>query len=153
SNRFVWNLRLPDAPKLPENKGRGGTAEMLAGPRVPPGAYQVRLTVDGRSWTQRFEIAMDPRVGTSVADLGGQCECAATDHAQLCETHQAVLTLRDGRGQVDGWARRVEVQPVKDAARSLTERLTAIESALVQVKSEVPRMFASKLNSRLATLL
>jgi len=153
SNRFVWNLRLPDAPKLPENKGRGGTAEMLAGPRVPPGAYQVRLTVDGRSWTQRFEIAMDPRVRTSDGDLGRQFEWVSTVHAKLCETHQAVLTLRDVRGQVEGWARRVDVQAVKDAARSLTERLTAIESALVQVKSEDPRMFPSKLNSRLATLL
>ena len=47
ANRFVWNLRGPDATKLPDNKGRGGTLEMLAGPRVPPGAYQVRLTVDG----------------------------------------------------------------------------------------------------------
>ena len=37
ANRFVWNLRGPDATKLPDNKGRGGTAEMLAGPRVPPG--------------------------------------------------------------------------------------------------------------------
>ena len=45
------------------------------------------------------------------------------------------------------------MQAVKDAARSLTERLTTIESALVQVKSEDPRMFPSKLNSRLATLL
>ena len=33
------------ATKLPENKGRGGTAEMLAGPRMPPGSYQARLTV------------------------------------------------------------------------------------------------------------
>src|SRR6185436_15979817 len=30
ANRFVWNLRAPDAAKLPDNKGRGGTAEMLA---------------------------------------------------------------------------------------------------------------------------
>ena len=37
ANRFVWNLRGPDATELPDNKGRGGTAEMLAGPRMPPG--------------------------------------------------------------------------------------------------------------------
>ena len=62
ANRFVWNLRGPDATKLPDNKGRGGTIEMLAAPRVPPGAYQVRLTVGGRTLTQPFEVVKDPRV-------------------------------------------------------------------------------------------
>ena len=31
ANRFVWNLRGPDATKLPDNKGRGGTAGHAGG--------------------------------------------------------------------------------------------------------------------------
>ena len=69
ANRFVWNLRAPDAARLPDNKGRGGTAEMLAGPRMPPGSYQVRLTVGGRTLTQPFEIVKDPRVQATDEDL------------------------------------------------------------------------------------
>ena len=45
SNRFVWNYRLPNATTLPGLILWGGS---LAGPRVVPGNYQVRLTVDGK---------------------------------------------------------------------------------------------------------
>ncbi|MBI3825951.1 MAG: glycosyl hydrolase [Candidatus Rokubacteria bacterium] len=153
SNRFVWNLRLPEATKLADNKGRGGTLEMLAGPRVGPGRYQVRLTAAGQSWTQPFEIARDPRIAASDDDLRGHFQWLETVHGKLAEMHDAVRLLRDVRAQVQAWGDRVEAQAVKDAARALTERLTGIENELVQVRSEDPRMFPSKLNSRLATLV
>jgi photosystem II stability/assembly factor-like uncharacterized protein len=153
ANRFVWNLRLPDATRLPENKGRGGTAELLAGPRIPPGRYQVRLTVDSESWTQPFDVARDPRVRASDEDLRHEFEWARRVHSKLTATHDAVLALRDVREQVQRLAARDVAPPVLEAGRALAERLTAIENELVQVRAEDPRMFPSKLNSRLATVL
>ena len=34
------------------------------GPRVVPGMYQVRLTVDGKTMTESFEVVPDPRITT-----------------------------------------------------------------------------------------
>ena len=153
ANRFVWNLRGPDATKLPDNKGRGGTAEMLAGPRVPPGRYQVRLTVGGRTVAQPFEVAKDPRVAATDADLREQFEWAKKAHDLLTRVHDAVLALRDVRGQAEAWAARVETAALKAAAMALARTLTAIEEELIQVRSEDPRMFPAKLNSRLATVV
>ena len=59
-NTFVWNYRLPNAtPIEPLILWAGSTA----GPRVPPGSYSVRLTVDGKPVsTEAFAIKEDPRV-------------------------------------------------------------------------------------------
>jgi len=152
ANRFVWNLRGPDAPKLPDNKGRGGTADALAAPRVAPGTYQVRLTVNGRTVTQRFDVRKDPRTSATDADLREQFTWARKAHDLLTRVHDAVLTLRDVRAQADAWAGRVATPPVKDAAAALSRTLTTIEGELIQVRSENPRMFPSKLNSRIAAI-
>ena len=153
ANRFVWNLRGPDATRLPDNKGRGGTAEMLAGPRMPPGSYQARLTVGGRTLTQPFEVVKDPRVQATDGDLREQFTWAKKAHDLLKRVHDAVLTLRDARAQAEAWAGRVESPAVKEAARALARRLTAIEEELIQVRSEDPRMFPAKLNSRVAAVM
>jgi hypothetical protein len=39
---------------------------------VPPGIYDVRLTVDGRTLSQPLKVAMDPRSDATPADLKAQ---------------------------------------------------------------------------------
>ena len=153
ANRFVWNLRGRDATKLPDNKGRGGTVEMLAAPRVPPGTYQVRLTVGGRTLTQPIEIVRDPRGPATDDDLREQYAWATRSHELLTRVHDAVLTLREVRAQAEAWAGRAQAPRVKDAAQALARALTAIEGELIQVRADDPRMFPAKLNSRLATVV
>jgi hypothetical protein len=153
ANRFVWNLRGPDATKLPDNKGRGGTIEQLAGPRVPPGTYQVRLTVGDQTLSAPVEVVRDPRVRASDADLRDQYAWAKRAHDLLTRVHDAVLALRDVRGQAEGWATRAESSAIKDAARALAQALGTAEAELIQVQAENPRMFPSKLNTRIATLV
>jgi hypothetical protein len=153
ANRFVWNLRGPDATKLPDNKGRGGSLEMLAGPRVPPGPYQVRLLVNGRTLTQRFEVVKDPRVQATDAAIRESFDLAKQAHDLLIRVHDAVLRLRDVRTQAEGWGRRAGTPTIKSAAIALVRTLTAIERELIQVRSDDPRMFPPKLNTRIGTVI
>ena len=68
-NRFRWDMR---------QKGAWSPSERIRykrGPLVAPGAYTARLTVNGKSVEQSFEIKMDPRVeqnGISTADIKNQ---------------------------------------------------------------------------------
>jgi photosystem II stability/assembly factor-like uncharacterized protein len=153
ANRFVWNLRGPDAPKLPDNKGRGGTMDMLAGPRVPPGTYQVRLSAGARVLTRTFQVLKDPRVHASDEDLTEAYRWAKRAHDLLGRVHGAVLALRDIRAQAEGWATRADSGEIREAARGLAQSLTAIEGELIQTRSEDPRMFPSKLNTRIGTVV
>ncbi len=54
-NRFAWDLRQK-GPWDKDIKRR-----FKNGPLVPPGSYTAQLTVGGKSFTQDFEVLMDPR--------------------------------------------------------------------------------------------
>jgi hypothetical protein len=153
ANRFVWDLRGPNATKLADNKGRGGTIDSLTAPRIPPGRYQVRISVSGRTLTQPFDVAKDPRIAATDAQLVEQYSLAKRMHELLTRTHGAVLTLRDVRAQAEAWATRVDAPAVQDAARALGAAVSAVEAELITVRSDDPRMFPSKLNTRLAAVV
>src|SRR5262249_2145832 len=65
-NKFVWDLRYAEAAKFP---GLIMWAGDTRGPRVVPGTYQVKLTVDGKTLTQSFELKKDPRIRTTLEEL------------------------------------------------------------------------------------
>jgi hypothetical protein len=54
-NKFVWDMRINRVTSVPK---RPPTAIM---PIVPPGTYQAKLTVDGVTEIQEFEIFMSPK--------------------------------------------------------------------------------------------
>jgi len=75
-HRFVWDLRheTPAAASFgyPIAAVYRDTPREPRGPWVVPGAYTVRLTVDGQVREQRLTVVMDPRVNTPVSDLMAQ---------------------------------------------------------------------------------
>ncbi len=67
-NRFVWDMRYG----MPEGAGggRGGSR----GPQVAPGNYRVRLTAEGKTYTQPLTVIMDPRSRATSDDLEKQLD-------------------------------------------------------------------------------
>ena len=155
-NRFVWDTRYPDAVRFP---GMILWAGETRGPKLPPGTYQVKLTVEGKSYTQNFEIKPDPRLTTTPADYAKQLELGLKIRDKLSETHNAIIQIRDVRKQVEDLLKRVAGQPnfkvVNDAGTALNKKLTTIEEALYQTKnqsSQDPLNFPIRLNNKLAAL-
>ena len=76
-HRFLWDVRYSAPPVAQPGysmftvAGRDVPREP-SGPQALPGRYQVRLTVDGKSYTQPFKLTMDPRVKTTPQDLEKQ---------------------------------------------------------------------------------
>jgi hypothetical protein len=127
------------------------------GPKLPPGRYQVKLTVDGKTLTQNFEIKADPRLTTTPADYAKQLELGLKIRDKLSETHNAIIQIRDVRKQVEDLLKRVGEQskPINDAGTALNKKLTTIEEALYQTKnqsSQDPLNFPIRLNNKLAAL-
>ncbi len=155
-NRFVWDTRYPDAVRFP---GMILWAGETRGPKLVPGSYQVKLTVDGKSYTQPFEIKADPRVTTTAADYAKQLELNLKIRDKLTETHNAIIQIRDVRRQVEDLLKRVAGQPnfkvVNDAGTALNKNLTAIEETLYQTKNQSnqdPLNYPIRLNNKLAAL-
>jgi len=155
-NRFVWDTRYPDAVRFP---GMILWAGETRGPKLPPGTYQVKLTVDGKPFTQNFEIRPDPRLTTTPADYAKQLELGLKIRDKLSETHNAIIQIRDVRKQVEDLLKRLAAQPnfkvINDSGTALNKKLTAIEEALYQTKnqsSQDPLNFPIRLNNKLAAL-
>ena len=68
-NRFVWDLRYADAVTFPKMILWAGSAR---GPMAIPGTYTVKLTVNGKPYSQSFSIVKDPRGKTTTEDFQRQ---------------------------------------------------------------------------------
>jgi hypothetical protein len=159
-NRFVWNLRYPDARGVP---GDATTERSLSGPLAPPGTYQVRLSAGGETYTASFEVRKDPRVVATPADFEAQFSLLMRIRDKLSDTHDAINRLRSIRQQVQEWVRRAEAlsaggsaaEAVSQAANGLKEELAAIEDELIQSRARLAQdqlNFPTRLNAKLAAL-
>ncbi len=151
-NRFVWNLRYADATTFP---GLIMWAGSVTGPRVSPGTYRVRLTVNGKPQMQPFQVSKDPRLETTPEEYGKQLTLALQIRDKLSETNQGIIRIREVRKQLEPYAGRSDKR-VSEAAKDLIKKMTAVEEDLYQTKnraSEDPLNFPIKLNNKLAHLL
>ncbi len=155
-NRFSWDLRYTEATTFP---GMILWAGNTAGPRAVPGNYQVKLTVDGKTLTDTFELRKDPRVSTTQEEFQKQFDLLTKIRDKFSETSEAIISIRDVRRQVNEYAARVKDQPtgkaIVDAAKDLSAKLTAIEEELYQTKnqsSQDPLNYPIRLNNKLAAL-
>jgi len=151
-NRYVWNMRYRDATTFP---GLIMWAGDVQGPRIAPGHYRARMTVDGRTQTVEFDVKPDPRLKTTPEEYAKQLSLALQIRDKLSETNAGVIRIREVRRQLEEYTKRDD-KKVADAAKALIAKLTAIEEDLYQTKnraSEDPLNFPIKLNNRLAYVL
>jgi hypothetical protein len=108
-HRFNWDLRLD--PIGDEGGGRGGgggaggavphrTYAAVNAPWAPPGNYTVRLTVDGKSYTQPIVVKLDPRVKTPAVALTQLFTLTRTLYDDAQATHAAAMQARALSAQV-----------------------------------------------------
>jgi hypothetical protein len=136
-NRFVWNMEVEPPAKVPGVTEWGGQA---SGPAVPPGTYQVKLTIAGKSYSAPAEIRKDPRSGASQADLEKQFDLASKIAASINEGHLAVNQIRSVRSQTDEIKKRLagdeKAKPILDAIDALNKKMSAIESKIVEPRAK-----------------
>ena len=86
-NRFVWN------------------AQHRSGLPAPPAGYQVRLTVDGQTFTQPFTLLIDPRLaaeGLTAADLKEQFEHNTRMRELQAAVTQVIGRVREAQNKLKG---------------------------------------------------
>ncbi len=154
-NRFRWNLRLPGYTDF---EGRIFWAAGNSGPMVVPGAYTVRLLVNGaESGTRDFHILVDPRVkGVSQADLQARFDLAVQVRDRVSNANEAVILIRELKTQIDARLEGSTDPGLSTAGRALQQALSAVEGEIYQVRnrsSQDPLNFPIKLNNKLAALL
>lgn len=127
-HRFVWNLRYPrpraasydysiaavfgeDTPTAPQ------------GASVLPGTYTVVLKANGREQRQTFNVAMDPRVHTSPADLRAALAFSQSVDAALGRAYIGYAEQKAVTKQLDALDKQMAEQPARKALRDEMQAL------------------------------
>jgi hypothetical protein len=152
-NRLVWDLRVDDPAEIPGAFYSGPTPR---GWIVPPGAYQVKLTVGGQTIVQPLTVKADPRdpPGADQA-IQAKTEVAMAVYHDIDALHRAVNDIRKTRSGLakvkTGGKASKELVSMADG---LDGRLKPIEETLMQVNmkgSEANLAFPGMLNEQLAS--
>jgi len=102
-HRFSWDLHYQ--PLVPIDEGGGGEEGATGAvphrtypePNTPwaaPGAYTVRLTVNGKSYTQPLTLKLDPRVKTPAVGLAQLASLSKEMYEGAAATHAALVQAR-----------------------------------------------------------
>ncbi|WP_420455870.1 WD40/YVTN/BNR-like repeat-containing protein [Rubrivirga sp.] len=136
-NRVVWGRRYPDASRFDGMVFWGGG---LNGPEAIPGTYTARLRVETDSVEVPFEIRLDPRSSATPADLEAQFVFLREVRDKVTEVNESVERVRDLRDQIRTYLARLPestgADSVKAVGERLVERMTAVEEALYETRSE-----------------
>ncbi|MFT3744506.1 MAG: hypothetical protein QM785_09430 [Pyrinomonadaceae bacterium] len=96
--RFIWDLLYPEPPAdsydLPISAIYKDTPFGPQGPAVLPGVYTVKLTVDGKSYTQKLNVRIDPRVTTPAAALKQQFDLSIGTYERIARSRDLAETVR-----------------------------------------------------------
>lgn len=146
AGEFNWNLRVENSLGF---DGMILWAASLRGPKVVPGTYTVRMTVDGQAQEQNFQVLADPRYPSTQEELEKQYAYLLAIRDKLSETHQVIRLIRAYRTALDS----LESQP--ENLEQIKEEMKAIEETLYQTQNrsgQDPLNFPIRLNNKLAHL-
>ena len=125
-HRFVWDLSWGSsgAPGVDEESAYRNPR----GPKVVPGIYAVKLTVDGKPQTQPIKVIMDPRSPASSEILQQQLQLGQQIFAETLEARRALAEIASLRKQLAALDQKVG------------EKDSAIKSALMNAQTEISKI-------------
>ncbi|MDE3126606.1 MAG: glycosyl hydrolase [Gemmatimonadota bacterium] len=159
-NRFVWPLDYAGPPPLQVPGGPIFESGQPMTPTVVPGRYTVRLTADGRTYSQPLTVTLDPRVRSTPADLARQLDLMQRINRALTDDHEAFNQIAGLRQQLQGVAGRLgadsTMHEVVDSARALDVRADSLSVKFFQYRAKAAKWlfmnYPIQLNAKLVSL-
>ena len=165
-NRVHWDLRYTPTAEVRLRTSPMYAAHIVPGPNgrvapgtgtlsvlAAPGAYTVKLVVDGKEHTQPLTVVKDPNSGGTEGDIAQQVAALMTVRRQLEDGADAVHRIEAVRVQLESMARVLDDTTVRRAANDLQQKLVDLEMNLVDLRltggGQDGVRFASKLLSKL----
>ena len=128
-HRFVWDLSWSPIGGNPEGPGDDEEYGAPRAPRVIPGMYEVRLTVDGVSTTQPLKVAMDPRSASTPAELEQQYQFGRQMFTEAMAIRQTLADIRSVRARLTAAGQKLSTQPT-DLKTGIAQAEDAIKKIL-----------------------
>ncbi|MCY4073646.1 MAG: glycosyl hydrolase [Chloroflexi bacterium] len=130
-NRFVWDMRLPDSPKL---RGDDVQFERMPGPTVVPGEYQVALQVGDEVQTRSFNLVKDATSDASQDQLERQFGLLKTIYDFYSGATESINLIRGHRAQLKSLCERLTQT---DETKDLAERADELREAILEIEKGI----------------
>ncbi len=136
-HRFVWNLTWGSSggPAADEDSDYRNPS----GPKAVPGTYDARLTVDGKTLDQRFEVVMDPRSPATSEVLAHQLQLGQQIFGETIEARRVMAEIGSVQKQLAEREQKIEAKK------------SALKSALVETQSSIAKILKNKDRSATST--
>jgi hypothetical protein len=144
-HRFIWDLRWSaSGDDVDEDEDMAAPK----GPRAIAGLYTVKLTVDGRPLTQKFNVEVDPRISATPAELSEQLRLGREIYEKTMQSRKAVSETGSIKKQLQETKERL----ASNAA--VTSKIETFLAAMDQiVKGDKSRMGLDDANRGLLAAL
>ncbi len=134
-HRFVWNLTWgssggPSADEEAEYRNPSG-------PKVVPGIYKARLTVDGKAQEQSLKVVMDPRSTATPEVLAQQLQLGQKIFGETVEARRALAEINSVQKQL------TDIQQ-KLGQQKLAEQTAPLKAALAEAQSGLGKILTNK---------
>ncbi|HEX5475581.1 MAG TPA: hypothetical protein VFX12_13055 [Vicinamibacterales bacterium] len=97
-------------------------------PMAAPGKYQVRFTIDGKQYTQPFEVLKDPAIPSSTADLVLSTQTQVRIRDDITQTSDMV-------NEMEVWRKQIEDQRKAHAGKaSIVKALDDLNQTILDVE-------------------
>ena len=130
-HRFLWDLRYPAVPGMSTGPDADqavpyDTPAVPSSPWVMPGKYTVRLIAGGTTLSQPFNVVMDPRVKTPMAEIEEQFNLSKSIYADTLRATAAIHEITVLREQLKA---KSSQPPVAVTGDTLESKLNKIAGA------------------------
>ena len=141
-NRYVWDLRYASPAAIQHTYPISALYERThaepQGPFVVPGKYEVRLTVDGKTYKQPLMVEMDPRVKVTQAELQQQLEFAQKIDSLVTQSFDFHEQAAKFQSEV---AERQSALEKNDQAKAALQALKDFDAKVMKIQGEMQRGF------------
>jgi hypothetical protein len=96
-HRFLWDLGWKASIAAIDDEDEGRAPD---GPKVVPGTYQVRLTVDGQVQNQSLKVVMDPRSAATEEVLAQQFQIGRKILGETSEARRVLAEITSVQKQL-----------------------------------------------------
>ncbi|MFZ0816873.1 MAG: hypothetical protein WAM78_15215 [Candidatus Sulfotelmatobacter sp.] len=129
-HRFIWNLTWSSSGE--PSPDEDSEYRSPSGPKVVPGIYTVRLTVNGRPQTQLLKVIMDPRSPATPQILQQQLQLAQQMFTATLEARRALAEIGSVQKQL------------ADLERKVSEQNSDLKLTLAKAQSKIGNIVSNK---------
>ena len=144
-HRVIWDLHYspPNAleREFPIAAILHDTSLLPLGARALPGSYTVRLTVDGKSYTQSLTLQMDPRIHTPLDALRKQFDMESGSIGGMNETYESLEQVKSVREQIKELSKDVR------GKEKLSKNLQSLDTQCAELEGAKQHSFYGVPNS------